>query len=100
MRQSSSRRFVILFVSSVVACKAKSTVGTEQPAPAAPSVVSSPGPIQVPPALREATSFQEGFAPIVDKLSPAVVNISSVRVVRSPGGPFALDPFFHELFGD
>jgi serine protease Do len=44
------------------------------------------------------------FAPIVDKDLPAVVNISSSRVVRSSGGSdmpsFRMDPFFRQFFGD
>src|SRR5581483_9179244 len=45
------------------------------------------------------------FVPIVKAATPAVVNISTTRVVRSPGGgeqmaPFMDDPFFRQFFGD
>lgn len=42
------------------------------------------------------------FAPVVKRTLPAVVNISSSRVVRTPGGDRAmgLDPFFRQFFGD
>ncbi len=45
---------------------------------------------------------QTTFAPIVEKDLPAVVNISSSKVVRNNGGdmqPF-MDPFFRQFFGD
>jgi serine protease Do len=56
----------------------------------------------VPPEAREAVSFDAGFAPIVARVSPAVVNVSSVRYVRPPvpeRAPFFSHPFFDELFG-
>ncbi len=47
-------------------------------------------------------SFENGFAPVVDRVLPAVVNISSTKVVKVPGGnpsPFFDDPFFRQFFG-
>ncbi len=48
-------------------------------------------------------SFAEGFAPVADRAIPAVVNVSSSKVIRTPGGnapsPFFSDPFFQEFFG-
>src|ERR1700674_2142832 len=47
--------------------------------------------------------IQTTFAPIVEKDLPAVVNISSSRVVRNSGNdlsPFMMDPFFRQFFGD
>ncbi|AUX27543.1 serine protease [Sorangium cellulosum] len=75
-------------------------VAEATPRPGAPP--PSPGPLQVPPSTREAVSFQEGFAPIVERVSAAVVNVSSVRFVRPPSPervPFFSNPFFHEFFG-
>ena len=42
------------------------------------------------------------FAPVVEKDLPAVVNISSSKVVRTVGAesPFLMDPFFRQFFGD
>jgi len=44
------------------------------------------------------------FVPVVKMAMPAVVNISTTRVVRSPAGgapsPFLDDPFFRQFFGD
>ncbi len=45
-------------------------------------------------------NFQNGFSSIIDPALPAVVNISSTKVVRQPAmqGLFA-DPFFQQFFG-
>ena len=47
-------------------------------------------------------SFSNGFAAIVKPALPAVVGISSSKVVKAPAGqmPFQNDPFFRQLFGD
>jgi serine protease Do len=47
-------------------------------------------------------SLETGFAPVVDRVSPAVVNIASTRIVRPPSpdqSPFFNDPLFREFFG-
>src|SRR5207244_9760781 len=46
--------------------------------------------------------FDQGFSPVVKSAAPAVVNISSSRVVRAPaGGPGTLDEsFLRRFFGD
>lgn len=62
----------------------------------------APGPLDVPPSARQAVSLQVGFAPIVSRVSAAVVNVSSVRFVRPPTPeriPFFSDPLFREFFG-
>jgi S1-C subfamily serine protease len=55
-------------------------------------------------AATSRVSFENGFAPVVSKAVPAVVNVSSSKVVRSPGGnvrsPFFSDPFFRQFFGN
>ena len=49
-------------------------------------------------------SFEDGFAPVVKRAVPAVVNVSSSRVIRTSGGnipsPFFSDPFFRQFFGN
>ena len=48
-------------------------------------------------------SFEEGFAPVVKAAVPAVVNVSSSKVIHRPGGnlsPFSTDPFFRQFFGN
>jgi S1-C subfamily serine protease len=67
-----------------------------------PATSAPPGPLQVPPSVREEVSFQAGFAPIVERVRAAVVNVSSVRFVRPPAPepiPFFSDPFYRGLFG-
>jgi serine protease Do len=48
-------------------------------------------------------SFQQGFAAVVSKALPAVVNISSSKTVHTRGSapfsPFFNDPFFRQFFG-
>jgi serine protease Do len=48
-------------------------------------------------------SFEDGFSPVVQKALPAVVNISSTKTVKIPGGnpssPFFNDPLFRQFFG-
>jgi serine protease Do len=47
-------------------------------------------------------SFADGFAPIVAKALPAVVNISSSKKVKTEAGqmgPLFSDPFFRQFFG-
>ncbi len=41
-----------------------------------------------------------GFAPLVKKSAPAVVNIYARRVVQTQSSPFAGDPFFEQFFKD
>ena len=47
-------------------------------------------------------SLTEGFAPVVEPLLPAVVNISTSKVVKSSHeeSPFEEDPFFRQFFGN
>jgi len=62
---------------------------------AVPSVAAAPA--------VTAGSLEQGFAAIVEKDLPAVVNISSSKVVRNNTGevsPFFNDPFFRQFFGD
>lgn len=53
--------------------------------------------VTVPPGLPGG-----GFSEVVDHAMPAVVNISTTRVVKSKGNgsPFMNDPFFREFFGE
>lgn len=48
-------------------------------------------------------SFADGFAPILKRAIPAVVNVSSSKVVRTPvdqgQSPALSDPFFRQFFG-
>src|SRR5258708_9919014 len=47
----------------------------------------------------ERISFDNGFEPVVAKVMPSVVNVSSTKVVRTDGSPFAEDPLLRQLFG-
>jgi serine protease Do len=73
-------------------------------APMSPGAAAvTPGPIDVPPQVTGSLSFHEGFAPIVQRLSAAVVNVSSTRMVRAPSrgrDPFFSNPLFRDFFGE
>ena len=58
-----------------------------------------PAPVVTGPAYR--LSFETGFAPVVKRCLPAVVNVSSTKLVRkAPKSPLLSDPFFRQLFGE
>src|SRR5208282_835942 len=46
-----------------------------------------------------AKSNELGFAPLLKPALPAVVSITSSRVVKVPQSPFFNDPFFQQFFG-
>lgn len=58
--------------------------------------------------LPQGLTPDKNFVPVVKAVTPAVVNISTTRVVRGPQGggggeqmaPFMDDPFFRQFFGD
>ena len=43
---------------------------------------------------------QSSFAPVVKKVGPAVVNLSTKKIVNQRVSPFANDPFFEMFFGN
>lgn len=56
-------------------------------------------------ASRSEAAAGRGYSAVVKRVVPAVVNISSSRVVKPEenamrGGPHGLDPFFRQFFGD
>jgi serine protease Do len=58
-----------------------------------------------PPATLKMADSNEGpsgntFAPVLKKVLPSVVNISSSKVVKSPQMDSQLDPFFRQFFGN
>jgi serine protease Do len=55
------------------------------------------------PAAVNLAEFKNGYAPVIDPALPAVVNISSTKMVKQQNnfpGPFFDDPFFPRFFGD
>ena len=64
---------------------------------AAPAIPSAPAAGEVP---RDRQQITLSFAPLVQKVGPAVVNIYTKTVtVDRRRGPFG-DPFFEQFFGD
>ena len=54
---------------------------------------------QTQAAERDAGSNTSGYAPVLKPVLPAVVSITSSRVVKVPEQPFFNDPFFQQFFG-
>jgi serine protease Do len=50
-------------------------------------------------AANQPTSNVMGFAPLFKPVLPAVVSITSSRIVKVPQSPFFNDPFFQQFFG-
>ncbi len=55
------------------------------------------------PSTQRASQLSNSFADIIEKASPAVVKISTTRVIKASeqqgNNPFATDPFFRQFFG-
>lgn len=55
-------------------------------------------------AIANQVSFVNGFVPVAKKVIPAVVNIASSKIIRSPNqglqSPLFNDPFFRQFFGN
>lgn len=78
--------------------KGLSRLGAIRPVPMLVSSSNTPG------HNAGIVSFESGFEAAVDKALPAVVNIASTKIVRSPdigpASPFFSDPFFRQFFGN
>ena len=63
-----------------------------------------PAPVMADISDKEATEtltrFGDAMAKVAERVTPAVVNISTTRTVKAPRNPFADDPFFKRFFGD
>ncbi len=46
------------------------------------------------------TKIGDAMAKIAERVTPAVVNISTTRTVKAPANPFFNDPFFKRFFGE
>ena len=60
----------------------------------------TPAPTVTAPAPAAGAAALPDFSRVAERTVPAVVNISSLQVVRRPNSPFANDPFFQYFFGD
>ena len=63
---------------------------------AAPAYAQSPG-LRLTPADRPQITLS--FAPVVKRVTPAVVNVYASRTVRQANNPLFDDPFFRQFFG-
>ena len=46
------------------------------------------------------TKIGDAMAKVAERVTPAVVNISTTRTVKAPANPFFNDPFFKRFFGE
>lgn len=69
----------------------------EEAPKAANFFLPDPPPEKVVPQSQ--TQLQLSYAPLVKKVSPAVVNVYTRKVVRQNASPFANDPIFRQFFG-
>jgi serine protease Do len=71
------------------------------PLPASPAGEGPPFSLPVAvPGLARAAALDTSFTEVARRIMPAVVNISSTRVIRARGGESPSDPFFHRFFGE
>ena len=71
--------------------RAAATASPERPAGEAPSTRPASA----------STAPQDGYAVVARAVMPAVVNISSLKVIRTyEYSPFLVDPFFRDFFGE
>ena len=90
-------RLTILFYCLLAGC-----VGVMVGSHVLKTYVAVPSVAAAPATISAQAGIVTSFAPIVEKDLPAVVNISSSKVVRNNVGnetPF-MDPFFRQFFGD
>ncbi len=63
-----------------------------------------PVPVRADISDKEATEllskFGDAMAKVAERVTPAVVNISTTRTFKAPRNPFAEDPFFKRFFGE
>lgn len=63
-------------------------------------LVSGAMPVHAQSVPQDRSALTQSFAPLVEKVAPAVVNIYAKRMVRQRTNPLFDDPFFGRLFGD
>jgi S1-C subfamily serine protease len=83
----------ILMIGLMAACSDPGARSTAQTPAAGPALGAAPLPVAARRTPADAAAIKLSFAPVVRKAAPAVVNISSKRVVRQQ-----VDPFW-EMFG-
>jgi serine protease Do len=99
------RRFLFTFVAAsafiaaLVACTGRDRAGAEQPSRAVNALFKEAA-VTTPPQAEGAVPGGASLAPLIERLKPAVVNISTTTLVKSPHGgmrgqpPEGLERFF------
>jgi len=88
---------LLVGVAAGVTVNAKTQLLSTGSGNAAPVMVAAAAPVP-----NGGISFGSGFAPVISKVVPAVVNIASTKVIKNPqaNSPMFSDPFFRQFFGD
>ncbi|HVI92644.1 MAG TPA: Do family serine endopeptidase [Anaeromyxobacter sp.] len=89
MRPTIARSIGVAFLAAFVACSQDGRAATDASAKAAQPAQSAGAPLfrdaaQTAPAPEAQVPVQVSLAPLIDKLKPAVVNISTTTVVKHP----------------
>ena len=93
---------ILVATLALAGCKQPPAPHRIEPAPVGTIEPVAQRPSEARGSTPDGVSFHGGFASIVDRVAPTVVNVSSVRIIRAPGpehGPFFSDPLLRELFG-
>ncbi len=97
------RTITLLLVAMLSAAGCKWTPHRERQTPSASAVreQDTPQPDTQGTAPQGGVSFGDGFAAVVERVAPAVVNVSSTKTIRPPSGegPFFNDPLLRDFFG-
>jgi len=99
MRRTLTLALVALL--TVAGCKRSLRRDDLTPRPAS-AVREAPAHAEAPPAAEVVAPPAGGFAPVVERVAPAVVNVASTKLVRPPSperSPFFNDPLLRDFFG-
>ena len=97
-RAASSAALMLL---AMVACAPPGLDSMQSPAAPAPSAVApepAPGPMEPGPMLDPGRGVLT-LAPVIERVTGAVVNIATSSRIAVPANPLLQDPFFRRFFG-
>ena len=91
------RALILSRMSAVLVLTVLAAGMAEAQTPARPATAAPAAPaVQVPQTAPQA---RLSFAPVVHRVTPAVVNVYATRVQQQPRNPFLEDPIFRRFFG-
>jgi serine protease Do len=98
------RTIPLILVAMLSAAGCKRSLHRDEGSPPASAVREAvPADLEPRPAAQQGQASPLGsFAPVVERVAPAVVNVSSTKIVRPPAaehGPLFNDPLLRDFFG-